>query len=185
MHGKAIWKPGISEITKASTGNAAREVYNIPYEHRAARGQSADARWVIAYSHKTQSFMKNGAQQKYLDKALSFYIMIFGQVCYSLCVPLLQSDYRILWSSIYLKRSDWYLNLGVAMCAFDPIGFEDSLVISISERNQLNMTFWNYENNVTPGQLFFPRRCTHQLRPQLRDCTSDWKCQLFLKDFSC
>ena len=33
-------------------------------------GQHANARWVMAYSHKTQSFMKNGGQQKCLDKAL-------------------------------------------------------------------------------------------------------------------
>ena len=32
--------------------------------------QCADARWVMAYSHKTQSFMKNECQQKCLDKAL-------------------------------------------------------------------------------------------------------------------
>ena len=32
--------------------------------------QHADARRVIAYSRKTQSFMKNGGQQKCLDKAL-------------------------------------------------------------------------------------------------------------------
>ena len=34
------------------------------------QGQHADAPWVMAYSHKTQSFMKNGGQQKCLDKAL-------------------------------------------------------------------------------------------------------------------
>ena len=33
-------------------------------------GERADTRWVMAYRHKTQSFMKNGGQQKCLDKAL-------------------------------------------------------------------------------------------------------------------
>ena len=48
MHEKGIWKPGISEIAKT-----------LGY-----------VRWVMAYGHKTQSFMKNGGQQKCLDKAL-------------------------------------------------------------------------------------------------------------------
>ena len=34
------------------------------------KGQHADVPWVMAYGHKTQSFMKNGGQQKCLDKAL-------------------------------------------------------------------------------------------------------------------
>ena len=46
MHAKAIWKPGISEIAKASTGNAKKRVYNTPYEPPAVRGQHVDARWV-------------------------------------------------------------------------------------------------------------------------------------------
>ena len=33
----------------------------------------ADAHWVMANSHKTQSFMKNSGQQKSLDKALVLY----------------------------------------------------------------------------------------------------------------
>ena len=33
-------------------------------------GRHADAHWVLAYGHKTQSLMKNGGQQKCLDKAL-------------------------------------------------------------------------------------------------------------------
>ena len=39
------------------------------------QGQHADAPWVMAYSHKTQSFMKNGGQQKCLDKALAIYVL--------------------------------------------------------------------------------------------------------------
>ena len=34
------------------------------------KGQCAGALWVIAYNHKTQSFVKNGGQLKCLDKAL-------------------------------------------------------------------------------------------------------------------
>ena len=50
--------------------NPTREVYSVPYEYPAARAQYADARWVMAYDHRTQSFMKNGGQQKCLDKAM-------------------------------------------------------------------------------------------------------------------
>ena len=49
MHGKALWKLGITEIAKASRGVASG---------------------VMA---KAQSFMKNGGQQKCLDKALEIY----------------------------------------------------------------------------------------------------------------
>ena len=34
------------------------------------KDQHGDAYWVMTYSHKTQSFMKNGGQQKCLDKGL-------------------------------------------------------------------------------------------------------------------
>ena len=37
------------------------------------KDQRADTCWVMAYSHKTQSLMKNGGQQKCLDKALMMY----------------------------------------------------------------------------------------------------------------
>ena len=55
MHGKAIWKHGISDIAKASSrgivpGPHKGEAYSTPYEHPAA----------MACGHKTQSFMKNG-----------------------------------------------------------------------------------------------------------------------------
>ena len=69
----SIWKPGIGKITKASKGI-------VPGHHKGAlqrpiwtpscKGQRADVRWVMAYEHKTQSFMENGGQQKCLDKAL-------------------------------------------------------------------------------------------------------------------
>ena len=37
------------------------------------KGQPTDAHWVIAHSHRTQSFMKKGGQRKCLDKALNMY----------------------------------------------------------------------------------------------------------------
>ena len=45
MHRKAIWKLGIAEIVKVSMG-------------------------FTPEPQKTQSFIKNGGQKKYLDKAL-------------------------------------------------------------------------------------------------------------------
>ena len=78
MHGKAIGKLGIGEIAKVSKGNAIRVeggggggCYSTSYElPPPARTKRADAHWVMAYFHKTQSFMKNEGQQKCLDKAL-------------------------------------------------------------------------------------------------------------------
>ena len=77
MHGKAIGKLGIGEIAKVSKGNAIRVEgggggsYSTTYElPPPARTKRADAHWVMAYFHKTQSFMKNEGQQKCLDKAL-------------------------------------------------------------------------------------------------------------------
>ena len=62
MHGKAIWKPGIGEITKAPMGIAPEPykgaVCSIPYEPQTARSQHADVHWIIAYGHKTQSSYK-------------------------------------------------------------------------------------------------------------------------------
>ena len=49
MHGKTIWKPGIGGIAKVSRGIA-------PGPHNSAY----EVRWVMAYGHKSQSFMKNG-----------------------------------------------------------------------------------------------------------------------------
>ena len=37
-----------------------------------------DAHWVMAYNHKTESFKKNGGQQKCLDKALLFRLFVFS-----------------------------------------------------------------------------------------------------------
>ena len=68
MHGNAIWKPEIREIAKASSDSA-------PCEPPAAR-------WVMAYGYKTQSFMKNGGQQKRVDKYINIILavsnLIFG-----------------------------------------------------------------------------------------------------------
>ena len=73
MHGKTIWKPGINEMAKAS-----RDISPGPHKEELQRhiwtpsckGQRANARCVMAYGHKTQSFMKKGGHQKRLDKAL-------------------------------------------------------------------------------------------------------------------
>ena len=62
-------------------------VYSAPYELPAARDQQADAYWVTTYFHKTQSFMKNGGQQKCLDKALVVYLLqrSLSQRAYTQC----------------------------------------------------------------------------------------------------
>ena len=72
MHGKAVWKPGIGEIAKAfgiAPGPHKGGLQHLIWT-TSCKGQCADVRWVMAYGHKTQSFMKNGGQQKCLDKAL-------------------------------------------------------------------------------------------------------------------
>ena len=60
MHGKAVWK----SLTGALPLDPTSGVYSMPFEPLAVRGQHADARWVMAYGHKTQSVMKNGGQEK-------------------------------------------------------------------------------------------------------------------------
>ena len=76
IHGKAIWKPGISEMAKQGEGGGAGGGgYTTPYEP-----QCADAWWVMEYGHKTQSFMKNGVQQKCLDKALLVMLFYYQHV---------------------------------------------------------------------------------------------------------
>ena len=69
MHGKAIWKPEISEIAKSFRGivpglhevGLQRHIWTL-----SCKGQRPDAH----PSWKTQSFIKNGGPQKCLDKAL-------------------------------------------------------------------------------------------------------------------
>ena len=91
MHGKAIWKSAIGEIAKASRGNITRGgggIYSTPYETPAARGQYADTHWVMAYFHKTQSFMKNGVKQKCLYKAMDMYFKlerVYSRDVWGLC----------------------------------------------------------------------------------------------------
>ena len=41
-----------------------------PIRTSSCNGQRADAHWIMAYGHKTQSFMKRRRQQKCLDKDL-------------------------------------------------------------------------------------------------------------------
>ena len=61
--------------------NPTSGVYSAPYEHPASRVQRADApRWVMAYGHKAQSFMKKGGQQKCLNKALMIWSNIFKEI---------------------------------------------------------------------------------------------------------
>ena len=60
MHGKAIWKPGIGEIAKASKritpgphkGGLQRLMWTL-----SCKSQRAETHWVMAYSHKTRSFI--------------------------------------------------------------------------------------------------------------------------------
>ena len=62
MHGKAIWKPGISEMAKASKDIAPglhKEGLQHPIWTPSCKGQRANACWAMAYSHKTQPLMKN------------------------------------------------------------------------------------------------------------------------------
>ena len=69
---RPIWKPGISEIAKASRGNAQGGLTapHITPPPPSCNCQHTDRHCVMAYGHKTQSSMKNGDQQKCLDKAL-------------------------------------------------------------------------------------------------------------------
>ena len=81
MHGETIWKSGMDEIAKAfmdialdptwGGGGAYSTPYDPPPPPPSCKGHHVDKLEVMAYSHKTQSFMKNGGQQKCLDKALS------------------------------------------------------------------------------------------------------------------
>ena len=94
--GKKSSKKGKREITKWSMerlfeklgsvkfpklpGASTRGVCSTPYELPAAKGQHADAHWVMTYGYKTQSFMKNGGQEKYLDKALNRNIYLWSSL---------------------------------------------------------------------------------------------------------
>ena len=53
MHRKAIWKPLINEIARASW-----EIAPGPHKE-GLQCPNGDACWVMAYGQKTQSFMKN------------------------------------------------------------------------------------------------------------------------------
>ena len=57
MHGKAIWKPGIGEIAKASTSGGGLIAPHMNTPPPTSKGQHADKCWV-----KTQSFMKSGGK---------------------------------------------------------------------------------------------------------------------------
>ena len=73
MHGKAIWKPGIAKIGYNFQGlwpKITQGGLTAPPWSSSCKGQYCDACWVLAYNHKTQSFMKNEGQQKCWDKTL-------------------------------------------------------------------------------------------------------------------
>ena len=68
IHGKASSKPGIGEIAKDSRGIAHEPErggggLQRPILTPSCKGQRADVCWVMAYDHKTQSFVKNGGQK--------------------------------------------------------------------------------------------------------------------------
>ena len=66
MHGKAIWKPEVDEITKASRGIAPgphKGGLHHPAWTLSCNDQHADTHRVMSYSHKTQSFMTNKGEQ--------------------------------------------------------------------------------------------------------------------------
>ena len=67
MHWKAIWKPGITEITKGSrgfpgpykgSGGGGGGGYSTPYEPPAAWDHWADSHWVMTYAIKFDPYEK-------------------------------------------------------------------------------------------------------------------------------
>ena len=80
MHGKTIWKPGIGKIAKASRGIAPgpnKGGFQRPIWTPSCNSQHADARRVMAYSHKTQSFMKTEVSKSAWIKPCYIYIYIY------------------------------------------------------------------------------------------------------------
>ena len=63
----SVWWWGY-EVTMQVLGH--RMMHGKDIWTHSCKGQRADAHWVMAQGHKTQFFMKNGDQQKCLDKAL-------------------------------------------------------------------------------------------------------------------
>ena len=90
MHGKVIWKPRIAEIVKAPRDVAPESLkgkgggLTVHPWTPSCKGQHVDARCVMTYSHKTQSFMKNGDQQKCLSKALIMYMFWLSYQSFSI-----------------------------------------------------------------------------------------------------
>ena len=89
-----------SKLPGALPLNPTREVCSTAYEPPTARRQRADARRVMAYGHKTQSYMKNGGQQKYLIKAVYVCFIIEG-----LLILWIQLYFTYLVVSPYLAKS--------------------------------------------------------------------------------
>ena len=75
MYGEAIWKYGTGEIAKPSSAIAPEPHKKVGWRGRVTAPDmnlQLHKRSVMAYGHKTQSFMENGGQQICLGKALLF-----------------------------------------------------------------------------------------------------------------
>ena len=116
MHGKAIWKPGLDEIAKASRSIASDptgKFYSYPYQPPVASSHCADSSCVMVYGHKTQSFIKTTGQQKCLGKAL---LSKGGRECFA-CPPPCYQD-QAYWSYIFWKKSiAWFLAVKIVLPA--------------------------------------------------------------------
>ena len=76
--------------------NLTRGVYSTPCEQPAARGQCADARWTMAYDHKTQSFMKKEISKSAWIKP---WISIFKFQYYTMLKVDIMEEWDVVYSS--------------------------------------------------------------------------------------
>ena len=126
IHGKAIWKPGISEISKASR-NIVPGPHNGSLQHAiwtpSCKGSMC---WCtlgyMVYGHKTQSFMKNGGHQKCLDKAL-FEIIGFHNSKYFLNVLFKNLIANWCWNRVYLY---WFTAMILSIVNHIPLQLDNS-----------------------------------------------------------
>ena len=70
LHGKTIKSLGSLKASSGIAPGPPQGWSSTPHKNPNCNGQHADTHWVMAYGHKTQSLMKYGGQQKYLDKVL-------------------------------------------------------------------------------------------------------------------
>ena len=103
-----------SKLPGALPLNPTREVCSTAYEPPTARRQRADASRVMAYGHKTQSYMKNGGQQKYLIKAVYVCFIIEG-----LLILWIQLYFTYLVVLPYLAKSHFVPRYGGAVKTVD------------------------------------------------------------------